>query len=134
MKYLRSVLAVLVGYLMAAFTAGAIGAMLFSTEAELPLVLRLLPGFLFLIVGGLAAGFLAAAIAGWAPLGHAAVVAALATIAGLMALAELDAPEPGWFLLLGTALEAPAVLVGGVVTARSSRPAERRKSGGIDKV
>lgn len=124
MKILRSVLAVVAGYLMAAFTAGAIGAMLFSAEATSPLVLRLLPGLFFLIVGGLAAGFLAAAIAGWAPLGHAAVVAALAMVAGLMALADQNAPEPGWFLLLGTALEAPAVLAGGALTASRSRPAE----------
>ncbi len=124
MKIWKSVLAVVAGYLMAAFTAGAIGAMLFSAEVTPPLVLRLLPGLLLLIVGGLAAGFLAAAIAGWAPLGHAAVVAALATVAGLMALADQSAPEPGWFLLLGTALEAPAVLLGGVLTSRRSRPAE----------
>lgn len=124
MKILRSVLAVLTGYLVAAFTAGSIGAMLFSAEVIPPLVLRLLPGLFFLIVGGLAAGFLAAAIAGWAPLGHAAVVAVLATMAGLMALAEHSAPEPGWFLLLGTILEAPAVLVGGALTSRRSRPAE----------
>ena len=124
MRILRSVLAILVGYLMAAFSAGAIGAMLFSEEAIPPLLLRLLPGLFFLIVGGLAAGFLAAAIAGWAPLGHAAIVAVLATVAGLMALAEVRAPEPGWFLLLGTALEAPAVLAGGALTARSRRPAE----------
>ena len=124
MKILRSVLAVVAGYLMAAFAAGAIGAMLFSAEATPPLVLRLLPGLFFLIVGGLAAGFLAAAIAGWAPLEHAAVVAALATVAGLMALADQSAPEPGWFLLLGTALEAPAVLLGGVLTSRRSRPTE----------
>lgn len=117
-------LAVLVGYLMAAFTAGAIGAMLFSAEATPPLVLRLLPGLFFLIVGGLAAGFLAAAIAGWAPLEHAVAVAALATVAGLMALADQSAPEPGWFLLLGTALEAPAVLLGGVITSPKKRPAE----------
>jgi hypothetical protein len=124
MKILRSVLAVVAGYLMAAFAAGAIGAMLFSAEATPPLVLRLLPGLFFLVVGGLAAGFLAAAIAGWAPLGHAAVVAALAAVAGLMALADQSAPEPGWFLLLGTVLEAPAVLLGGVLTSRRSRPAE----------
>ena len=124
MKILRSVLAVVAGYLMAAFTAGAIGAMLFSAEATSPLVLRLLPGLFFLIVGGLAAGFLAAAIAGWAALGHAAVVAALAMVAGLMALADQNAPEPGWFLLLGTALEAPAVLAGGALTSSRSRPAE----------
>jgi hypothetical protein len=124
MKIWRSVLAVLTGYLMAAFTAGAIGAMLFSAEAIPPLLLRLLPGLFFLIVGGLAAGFLAAAIAGWAPLGHAAVVAVLATVAGLMALADQSAPEPGWFLLLGTVLEVPAVLVGGVLTSRKSRPTE----------
>jgi hypothetical protein len=124
MRILRSVLAVLVGYLMAAFSAGAIGAMLFSAEAVPPLVLRLLPGLFLLIVGGLAAGFLAAAIAGWAPLGHAAIVGALATLAGLMALADVSVPEPGWFLLLGTALEVPAVLVGGVLTSRTSRPSE----------
>lgn len=123
MRILRSVLAVLVGYLMAAFSAGAIGAMLFSAEVLPPLLLRLLPGLFFLVVGGLAAGFLAAAIAGWAPLGHAAIVAALAAVAGLIALADVRAPEPGWFLLVGTALEVPAVLVGGVLTSRTNRPA-----------
>lgn len=124
MRILRSVLAVLAGYLMAAFTAGTVGAMLFSTEAMPPLMLRLLPGLLFLIVGGLAAGYLAGAIARWAPLGHAVVVAALAAVAAVMAVADLSTPEPGWFLLLGTALEAPAVLLGGVLTSRGSRPAE----------
>jgi hypothetical protein len=120
MMIFRSVLAVAAGYLMAAFTAGAIGSMLFSAEAMPPLVLRLLPGFAFLIVGGLAAGFLAAAIAGRAPRGHAAVVAVLATLAAILTLTDQSAPEPVWFLLLGTLFEAPAVLLGGVLTVRSS--------------
>ena len=122
MKFLRSVLGVFAGYLLAGFTAPTIGSLVFSAAATTPLVLRLLPGFAFLIVGGLAAGYLAAAIAGWAPLGHAAFVAVLTIVAGLMALAEQAAPEPVWFLVLGTLMEALAVLIGGVLASRVSRP------------
>lgn len=124
MKIVRSLLALVVGYSTAALTAGTVGAILFSAEASSPLLWRLFPGLVFLVFGGLAAGYLVAAIAGRAPLGHAAVVAGITAVAGIVTLIDPIAPEPNWFLLLGTALEVAAVLVGAYLTSWTSRLAE----------
>ena len=134
----RSILAVLVGYL----TFGVSAFLLFQLSGQDPQVVPELRFFVFSILYGIGfamlAGYLAASIARSVEVRHAAAVAAiLGLLSSLSIILKLTAPQPEWSAGIGAIwsdlsvllLMAPAAVVGGYLRQRRGKLERQGESG-----
>jgi hypothetical protein len=121
MRLLRSTAAIVAAY----FTFGLSAALLFAVSGRDPHAPSDLPFALFAIAWGLgyglAAGWLAARLAGHRPLLHAAIVAGLIAVIALVSWIAQPGQGAVWTQASAIFLFAPAALAGGWLRARSSR-------------
>ena len=115
MQTLRSVLGVVLGYLVGTAAGIGIEAWLFGDDLEGEIGPRLLA--LVVLAGAYAlAGFLAATIAGRRRLLHAGIVAGLFALVTLTTLAKVGKGfevEPTWYAISVLGVGATAILLGG---------------------
>ncbi len=115
---LRSVSAVLVGYIV--FAASAFAMFRFSGQAAHAeasasfMTIRIVSGVLFALVGGYVAGW----IAGRGPLAHGVAMAALLATGAGVSLASTIGHGAIWSQLSALALMAPSAALGGWLRAR----------------
>lgn len=112
MQTLRSVLGVILGYLVGAATGMGVVAQLFGGDAE-PGVGPVIAGILIFTVAQVLAGFLAGTIAGRRRLLHAGIVAGLFALVTLASLFQGSAVEPAWYRIIVLVVGAGAILLGG---------------------
>jgi hypothetical protein len=116
----RSILAVVVGYLVMAVAVMVLFAIAFRAPDQKPTV-----GFMVFAVGygfvaAIAGGYVTAAIARRAPLAHAAALAVVSAAMGLVSLITSGGREPVWFLGANVVAMIAGVLLGGAMRARRS--------------
>ena len=117
-RMLRSIGAVLAGYLVFAISA----ALLFKLTARAPhaaaplgfIVLSTLYGIAFAIL----AGYVAASLAGREPLGHAIAVAGIIGLGALISMVLSAAGATLWSQLAALVLMAPSAALGGLIRRR----------------
>ena len=112
MKIVRSVLGVILGYLVGAAAGMGVVAWLFGSEAE-PTVGPVVAGLAVLLAVLVLAGFLAGTVAGRRRLLHAGIVAGLTALVIVASLAKGPAVEPVWYRVLLLVLGSGAILLGG---------------------
>jgi peptidoglycan/LPS O-acetylase OafA/YrhL len=110
---IRSVLAVIGGYVVVAVAVMALFAAWFRDEAQTPtsgfMALSLAYGFVFTIVGGYAAAW----IAGRAELAHGAALAVLMAVLGVVSLTLSFGQQPLWYQVALILSPLPAAPLGG---------------------
>jgi MFS family permease len=124
MAVVRSLLGIVVGCLLV--VAPWIVALNFLFEGPDKGAWVFVVGLVVLVVAAVAAGFLAAVVAGRRPLSHAAVVAGLAVLIGLGRYATLARSEPDWYTIASAFIGAVCVLLGSL---RHWRGENQGKSG-----
>lgn len=129
MKVIRSILAVIAGFvllsLLAAATSFALRAVAPQTDAALPSLNHLLFTLAYSAVFAFVAGYVAAIIAKGAELGTALALGALLLLLGVVgALASSSSGRDVWFPAANGALQFIAASAGGYFRARQV-PAER---------
>jgi uncharacterized oligopeptide transporter (OPT) family protein len=123
MQTLRSILAVIAGYLLFAVSAFLVFK-LFNQPPHAPApiwfaVVATLFGMLFALLGG----YLAGLIAGRKPLGHAVAVAAVLVLGASVSLvATLGKGGVVWSQLAALVLMAPSAMAGGWLRRRRAKP------------
>lgn len=116
---LRSVAAVLVGYLVFAvcsFAAFRLSGQAPHAPAPLPVMLGVIASGVVFAMGG---GYVTALLAGRRPLGHSIATAALIAAGAAVSLAATLGREPVWSQVAALTLMAPAVALGGWLRSRS---------------
>lgn len=109
---LRSVLGVVLAYLVGVAAGMYVFVWLFGGEAE-PGAGPMVVGVLIFAAVQILAGFLAATIAGRKRLLHAGIVAALFALVTLASLLKGSAVEPTWYRIMVLVVGTAAILFGG---------------------
>ena len=112
MKTLRSVLGVILGYLVGAAAGLGVVAWLFGGQAD-PGAGPVIAGLAVLVAVLVLAGFLAGTVAGRRQVLHAGIVAGLSALVIVASLANGAAVEPAWYRVLLLVLGSGAILLGG---------------------
>ena len=112
MKTLRSVLGVVLGYLIGAATGMGVAAWLFGGDAKSGVGPWLIAILVFAGAQTLA-GFLAATIAGRRRLLHAGIVAGLFALVTLASLIRRSEVGPSWYPIMVLGVGTAAILFGG---------------------
>lgn len=112
MKTLRSVLGVVLGYLVCAATGMGVVAWLFGSDVESGIGRRVV-GLLVFVATQTLAGFLTATIAGRRRLLHAGIVAGLFALVTLASLLKGSAVEPTWYRIMVLVAGTATILFGG---------------------
>ena len=120
MSIIKSILAVVVGYLVFAVSAFAffkLSGQPPHQEATLPFIVG---STVFGMVVALLGGYVAAWLAGRRPLAHALAVAAIMALGATVSLIATLGKGSIWSQIAGLALIAPSAVVGGWLRARQS--------------
>ncbi len=112
MQTLRSVLGVILGYLVGAATGMGVVASLFGGEGA-PGIGPVVAGVLIFALAQVLAGFLAGTVAGRRKVLHAGIVAGLFALVTLASLLKGSAVEPAWYRIIVLVIGAGAILLGG---------------------
>ena len=121
----RSVLAVIAGYLIFGISAGVLFALSGRDPHARPTPAFAAGAVAYGLLFGALAGFVAASIASRRRLVHAAVVAAIIGAIGLLSLAFQQGNGSVWTELATACLFAPAALAGGWLRARRATESAR---------
>ncbi len=114
MNLVRSLLGILLGYVVCTAAAMAVVGWLFGRPEE-PGTGPIVAGLLAFLVASILAGFLSAVVAGRRPLVYAGTVAAIFTVVLVVSLARSSSVEPSWYTLTTLILGVPAILGGGLL-------------------
>jgi hypothetical protein len=133
---LRSVLAVLVGYLVSALLVlvgfSVLGRIAPSAISAAGLAATPRPGvvlgiLLMDVVIAVVAGYVTAVIARRAAIGHAFVLGALMLVLGIVTSWVSPEREPVWYAIWMPVLVLPAAVVGGMIRSRQTHGAPRTR-------
>ena len=114
MKYLKSALAIAAGYFVKGLIAGIFLASVGWQTLDEPSERILWILTFWRVVASVAAGYVAAAVAGRGEIAHAAALAALAILVALGSmLAGVGGKEPLWSQIAHLALMGPLIALGG---------------------
>ncbi len=117
----RSVLSVIVGYLVMAIAIMALFAIWFRGKETPPseefMLFSLGYGFVFAVVGG----YVTAMIAGRSELKHALALALLSVLMGIVSMVASAGREPRWYQIANMVVMVSAVVLGGYLRVRKAR-------------
>ncbi len=118
---IRSAVAIVAGYLVMLVAVTVLFLLTFRDPGATPtptfLYLSIAYGFAFAVLGG----FVTAAIAGRAEMGHALALAGLIVVLGIVSLVLAAGREPLWYGLSNLALGAGGAIAGGYLRVISTR-------------
>lgn len=115
----RSILSVIAGYLVMAIAIMILFAVWFGGDLEAtPTTAFLLFSLVYGFAAATAGGYVTALIAGRAEINHAAALAALAVVMGIVSVITAAGREPVWFQIANMVVVVAAILLGGSLRAR----------------